>query len=143
MLGLDANILVYAHRLDAVQHQVAKEVMKAALAGKEKVTFTHTCLHEFIASVTNSNKYARPSTFDEVFTQIESWLSAPNASIILETESHFKTLSHLASKNDISSQKVYDAQIAAICIDNGVTEFITNDTGFEKFSELRIRNPFS
>ena len=32
---------------------------------------------------------------------------------------------------------------AAICIDNGVTEFITNDSGFEKFTELRIRNPFA
>jgi predicted nucleic acid-binding protein len=36
-----------------------------------------------------------------------------------------------------------DAQIAAICIDNGVTEFITNDKGFEQFTELRIRNPFA
>ncbi len=125
------------------EHKVAADLLTTVLNGKEKVGFTHTCLHEFIASVTNINKHNRPSTFDEVFAQIAFWLAAPNVSIIRETESHFETLSNLATTKDLKGRKIYDAQIAAICIDNGVTEFITNDAGFEKFSELKIRNPYA
>ena len=143
MLGLDTNVLVYAHRAELPEFEVARRLMSDLLSGKEKVGFTHTALHEFIATVTSAGKFSRPSTMPEALAQINYWLAAPNASVINATLDHFETLSELTQSGDFNGQKIYDAQIAAVCIGNKVSEFLTNDAGFEKFTPLRIRNPFT
>ena len=143
MLGLDTNVLVYAHRAELPEFGVARRLISDLLSGKEKVGFTHTVLHEFIATVTSAGKFSRPSTMTEALAQIDYWLAAPNASVINATLDHFETLSELTKSGDFNGQKIYDAQIAAICIGNKVSEFLTNDAGFEKFTQLRIRNPFT
>ena len=143
MLGLDTNVLVYAHRAELPEFEVARRLMSDLLSGKEKVGFTHTVLHEFIATVTSAGKFSRPSTMPEALAQINYWLAAPNASVINATLDHFETLSELTQSGDFNGQKIYDAQIAAVCIGNKVSEFLTNDAGFEKFTPLRIRNPFT
>ncbi len=143
MLGLDTNVLVYAHRAELSEFGVARRLISDLLSGKEKVGFTHTVLHEFIATVTSAGKFSRPSTMTEALAQIDYWLAAPNASVINATLDHFETLFELTKSGDFNGQKIYDAQIAAVCIGNKVSEFLTNDAGFEKFSELRTRNPFT
>ncbi len=143
MLGLDTNVLVYAHRSELPEFGVARRLISDLLSGKEKVGFTHTVLHEFIATVTSAGKFTRPSTMAEALAHIDYWLAAPNASVINPTLNHFETLSELAKSGDFNGQKIYDAQIAAVCIGNKVSEFLTNDAGFEKFTQLRIRNPFT
>ena len=143
MLGLDTNVLVYAHRAELPEFGVARRLISDLLSGKEKVGFTHTVLHEFIATVTSAGKFARPSTMTEALAHINYWLAAPNASVINATLDHFETLSELTKSGNFNGQKIYDAQIAAVCIGNKVSEFLTNDSGFEKFTQLRIRNPFT
>jgi toxin-antitoxin system PIN domain toxin len=143
VLGLDTNVLVYAHRAELPEFEVARRLMSDILRGKEKVGFTHTVLHEFIATVTSAGKFPRPSTMTEALAQIDYWLAAPNASVINATLDHFEALSELTKSGDFNGQKIYDAQIAAVCIGNKVSEFLTNDAGFEKFTQLRIRNPFT
>ena len=143
MLGLDTNVLVYAHRGELPEYEVARRLVSDVLRGKEKVCFTHTVLHEFIATVTSASKFPRPSTISEALEQINYWLGAPNASVINATLDHFETLLEVTKVGDFSGQKIFDAQIAAVCIDNKVTEFLTNDAGFEKFTQLRTRNPFT
>jgi predicted nucleic acid-binding protein len=36
---------------------------------------------------------------------------------------------------------IHDARIAALCIQNGVTELLTADRDFGRFNELKTRNP--
>jgi uncharacterized protein len=37
---------------------------------------------------------------------------------------------------------VHDAHIAALCLEYGVTEFLTADRDFARFPGLAVRNPF-
>jgi predicted nucleic acid-binding protein len=37
---------------------------------------------------------------------------------------------------------VHDARIAAVCLENGATEFLTCDRDYGRFPLLPVRNPF-
>ena len=143
MIGVDTNILLNAVRTYEKSHVVAKKTLDAMLSNKEAVAFTDIVIFEFIAQVTNQSDPSKALTTTQAIAQIENWLSAPNVQVIRNSPQSFNTFVKLCERTGRTGQEIYDAQIAAICIDNGVTEFITNDRGFEKFTELRIRNPFA
>jgi predicted nucleic acid-binding protein len=101
------------------------------------------CDFEFIAQVTNQLDSTKSLTTTQAIAQIENWLSSPGTQVIRGRDKDFKTFARLCAESGRSGQNIFDVQVAAICIDNGVTEFVTGDKGFEKFAELRIRNPFA
>ena len=143
MISVDSNVLVYAFKTNGENHAVARETMDKLLNQKEQVAFTDIVMFEFIAQVTLKLGSAPAPSPAQALAQLENWLSAENVSVIRNSPKNFATFNRLCAETGRTGQKIYDAQIAAICIDNGVTEFITNDKGFEKFTELRIRNPFA
>ena len=143
MISIDSNVLVYAFKTGDANHLVARETMDKLLNQREQVALTDIVMFEFIAQVTLKLGSAPAPSPAQALAQLENWLSAENVSVIRNSPKNFATFSRLCKETGRTGQKIYDAQIAAICIDNGVTEFITNDSGFEKFTELRIRNPFA
>jgi predicted nucleic acid-binding protein len=62
-------------------------------------------------------------------------------SVLSETPNHFSLLSGLSQQAQIRGGGVHDARIAAICIEHQVEEFWTLDRDFQRFPDLRLRNP--
>jgi toxin-antitoxin system PIN domain toxin len=143
MISVDTNVLLYAFRAFEPDHLVAKQTLETLLSQKEFVAFTDIVINEFIANATNKRLRVPVTSVERAVKQVENWLSATNVEVIRNSPENFATFTRLCGQTGRTGQEIYDAQIAAICIDNGVTEFITNDSGFEKFTELRIRNPFA
>jgi hypothetical protein len=50
-------------------------------------------------------------------------------------------LSSLAVKAKAFGPMIHDVRIAAICKENGVTEFWSADRDFSRFQELKVINP--
>ena len=143
MIGVDTNILLNAVRTYEKNHVVAKQTLEAMLSNKEAVAFTDIVIFEFIAQVTNTSDPSKALSTSQAIAQVENWLSSPRAEVIRNEPGNFTTFARLCAESGRSGQNIFDVQVAAICIDNGVTEFVTADKGFEKFTELRIRNPFA
>lgn len=143
MIGVDTNILLNAVRTYEKNHVIAKQTLEAILSNKEAVAFTDIVIFEFIAQVTNQSDPSKALTTSQAIAQMENWLASPRAQIIRSKPGNFKTFARLCAESGNTGQHIFDSQVAAICIDNGVTEFVTGDKGFEKFTELRIRNPFA
>ena len=143
MISVDTNFLLYAFRSFEPDHLVAKQTLETLLSQKESVAFTDIVINEFIANATNKRLRVPVTSVERAVKQVQNWLSAPNVQVIRNSPQSFNTFVKLCERTGRTGQEIYDAQIAAICIDNGVTVFITNDRGFEKFTELRIRNPFA
>lgn len=143
MIGVDTNILLNAVRTYEKNHVIAKQALEAMLSNKEAVAFTDIVIFEFIAQVTNQSDPSKALTTAQAIAQMENWLSSPGTQVIRNSDKDFKTFSRLCAESGRTGQNIFDVQVAAICIDNGVTEFVTGDKGFEKFTELRIRNPFA
>lgn len=143
MIGIDTNLLVYAFNIPDSRHAIAKQTLETLLTQKEQVAITDIVMFEFISQATRIGSPGVSPSAAQAVAALENWLSAPNVQVIRNSPKNFATFSRLCKETGRTGQKIYDAQIAAICIDNGVTEFVTADKGFEKFTELRIRNPFA
>ena len=143
MIGIDTNLLVYAFNIPDSRHAIAKQTLETLLTQKEQVAITDIVMFEFISQATRIGSPGVSPSAAQAVAALENWLSAPNVQVIRNSPKNFATFSRLCKETGRTGQKIYDAQIAAICIDNGVTEFVTGDKGFQQFTELRIRNPFA
>jgi uncharacterized protein len=99
------------------------------------------CLGEFFTAATRPNYYCPPSTPVQAVAQIDAWLEAPSVTVLSEDVQTWATLRGLITAGSIVGPKAYDARIAAVCLQHGVTELWTHDRDFSRFPALRVRNP--
>jgi predicted nucleic acid-binding protein len=60
-----------------------------------------------------------------------------------EGPSHSGHLLRLLGRSPVQGNLIHDAHIAALAIENGVSEIWTLDGDFARFPGLKARNPFS
>ena len=100
-----------------------------------------SCLHEFLAVVTNGKVFRPPSSQEQAIAQVDAWLAAPSAQVLHSGAQHWPVLSELARKAHVQGGQFHDARIAAICLENGVDELLSADRDFSRFKALRVVNP--
>jgi len=143
LIGVDTNILVYAHRADSPWHAKAADCIRLLAEGRQPWGIPWPCLHEFYAIVTHPRIYAPPSSVSQAGEQIGAWLESPVVALLTEADDHWTILSELLQAGQITGPMVHDARIAAICLGQGVTEFWSADRDFGRFPRLRAFNPLA
>ena len=141
MIGVDTNILVYAHRRDSPWHAGARACLKALAAGRASWAIPWPCLHEFLAIVTHPRIYDPPSTTAQAIHQIDTWVASPTLVLLGEPHDHWSNLRRQLEAGQVHGPLVHDARVAAICVGQGVHELLTADRDFGRFPSLRARNP--
>ncbi len=61
--------------------------------------------------------------------------------MLSESAGFQESLAELLLGAGITGGRVHDARIAAICLHNGVSELWTFDRDFQRFPQLKTRNP--
>jgi toxin-antitoxin system PIN domain toxin len=141
LIAIDTNILVYAHRRDSEWHEPAAALIKELAENRIEWAIPWPCLHEFLAIVTHPRIYNPPSSTAQAAEQVGAWLDSPSLVVLTETSGHWSTLRDLLSQGKIQGPLVHDARVAAICLAHGITELLTADRDFGRFSSLTVRNP--
>ena len=141
MIAVDTNILVYAHRKESEFYNEAALCMVSLAEGAQPWGIPVSCLHEFLAIVTNPKVFAPPSTTDQALGQIDAWLASPQASVLHSGQQHVAVLSDLSRKAKLKGGQFHDARIAAICLENAVAVLWTADRDFGRFKTLKTVNP--
>lgn len=141
MIAIDTQILIYAHRAESPWHARARDRIRELSASRLPWAIPMHCLTEFYAKVTKLGPFKPPSTPAQAIHQIDTWLSAPTISILDESGRTWHVLRDLLAAARITGPRTYDARIAAVCIQHGVTELWTNDRDYLAFPALRLRNP--
>lgn len=141
MIAVDTNILVYAHRRDSPWHKVAATAIKGLAEGTATWAVPWHCVHELYAIVTHPRIYAPPTPVPQAARQVELWLASPSVVLLAEPEAHWTSLAPLLTAGKIAGPAVYDARIAALCLEHGVAELWTADRDFSRFPSLKTRNP--
>lgn len=141
MIGVDTNVLVYAHRKDSEWHVPAVTTMRELAEGASTWAIPWPCLHEFVAISTHPRIYDPPSTREQAVEQVDAWLASPSVALLAEGIDHWRQLVGMLAQGQVSGPKVHDARIAAICVEHGVSEFLTSDRDFSRFPRLRVSNP--
>lgn len=143
MIGIDTNILVYAHRKDSPHHKVAFSKVKELAECGLDWAIPWPCIHEFLAVITHPNIFRTPSTNEQSVRQIELWMESPTLRLIGEGNDYWMRLRNYALLPKLRGPLFHDARIAAICIEFGVSVLWTADRDFSIFPGLRIENPLN
>ena len=113
MIGVDANILIYAHRSESPFYEKAAACMRELAEGRSAWAVY----------------------------QINLWLGSEPLKLIGETSTHWSVLHPILIESDVKTPLVHDGRIAAICLQHGLREFWTADRDFSRFPTLKCRNP--
>jgi toxin-antitoxin system PIN domain toxin len=141
VIGLDTNLLVYAHREDSPWHDSAAARIAELAEGRSSWAIPWPCLHEFLAIVTHPRIYRPPTPLAQAIEQIEAWLEAPSLVVLSEADSYWLELRTVLETSRVAGPRVHDARVAALCRLHGVRELWTADRDFSRFPGLVVRNP--
>jgi toxin-antitoxin system PIN domain toxin len=144
VIAVDTNVLVYAHRREPPEHDVARELIGSLARAAEPWAIPWPCVYEFFSVVTNHRIWRdAASTSGEAWSQVDAWLGARNLRLIGETEEFAPLLGGLAQRPRVRGPVIHDARVAAICVAHGVEKLVTRDRDFSLFPELALENPFA
>jgi uncharacterized protein len=141
MIGVDTNILVYAHREESPWHDAAYRCLGRLAEGRAPWAIPWTCVHEFLAIVTHPRIYNPPTPLKLALEQMDAWLESPSLVLLLEGDGYWEELRSVLETGKISGAQVHDARIASLCRFHGVSELWTADRDFNRFGGLKVRNP--
>jgi toxin-antitoxin system PIN domain toxin len=139
VIALDTNILIYAHRPEAEQHQRAVRAVRGLIEGAARWALPWCVAHEFVAVLTRLGP--RPAPPEVALEALERLLGAPNCTPIAEPHGYLRTFADLLRTSGARRELIYDARIAATCLAHGVSELWSADRDFGRFPALKVRNP--
>ena len=138
MTAVDTNILVQAHREELSLHTRSLQALRRLAEGKVPWGVPVFCLGEFLRLVTHARVFHPPSTIEQALAGLERILGSPSVRV-LNPGPHYRELFYQALRTgDARGNLVFDAQIAAVCMEHGATSLLTLDRDFSRFPDIRI-----
>ncbi len=138
----DVNVLVYAFRVDAADHDRYRLWLQDLVDGEEAFGLSDLVLSGFLRIVTHPRVFDPPSPIDVALTFAHAVRSAPNAVPVAPGERHWDIFQRLCRETPVRGNLVPDAWLAALAIEAGC-ELATTDGDFARFRGLRWRHPLA
>lgn len=142
MILTDVNVLVYAHRADAPNHEAFRQWLEEIINSDQIYGYSEMILGGFIRIVTHPRIFDPPSDLDSAFRFAEIIRTQPNAISIEPGIRHWEIFRHLCETTQVTGNLIPDAYFAALAIESGC-EWITTDKDYGRFPGLNWRHPFS
>jgi toxin-antitoxin system PIN domain toxin len=139
---LDVNVLVYAHRTDAPNHDRFRDWLASQVNSDIAYGMADIVLSGFIRIVTHPHVFQEPTPLETALTFAADVRDRPNCIIVHPGERHWEILTRLCSQAQVRGNMVADAYLAALAVVSG-SEWITTDRDYARFPGLRWRHPLS
>ena len=137
MIAVDTNVLIYAHRAEAELHEVAAERLVTLAEGDDPWVLPVFCATEFLRVVTHRRVFNPPSTVSEALDFLNNVLASPSCTLANPETAFMSRLDAVVRETDARGNLVFDAQVAALCREHGISTILTNDRDFERFRPLQ------
>ena len=134
----DMNVLIYAHREDAPEHDRYAAWLRGLTAGDEPFGLSEVVLASFLRIVTNPKIFDPPTPIETAIAFCQRLLDWPRTVLLAPSRRHWDIFVGLCST--IQGPLVTDAYLAALAIEHGC-ELVTTDSDFARFAGLRWRHP--
>lgn len=142
MIVPDVNVLIYAHRADAVDHGAYAKWLKDLVSADEPFGCSEQVLFGFVRIVTNRQIFVEPTPPDLAFSFVDEMLARPGCVRLRPGDGHWRIFSRLCRESEAVGKLVADAHHAALAIEHGC-ELATTDADFARFAGLRWRHPLA
>jgi uncharacterized protein len=144
MLSLDTNILFYALNSDAPQHARALKFLES-LQSNEDVALSELMLAELYRLLRNPVVVSQPMDARGATAVIQQFRRHPRWRLLgfpPESRALHDRLWEIAGKRDFAYRRLYDARMALMLLQHGVTQFATvNTKDFTGLGFERVWNP--
>jgi toxin-antitoxin system PIN domain toxin len=137
LIAVDTNILIYAHRSESVRHQLCLERLKSIAEGDAPWGLPVFCIAEFIRVTTHLRVFSPPSSLSIALGFIDRLLESPSSRLLLPGPNFVSVFRKVSEAANVRGNLAFDAQIAAVCIERGVTELLTADRDFARFPGIK------
>jgi hypothetical protein len=137
LIAVDTNVLVYAHREELAKHASARARLIELAEGDALWGIPVFCLGEFLRVITHPRLFDPPHSAAEACEALERVFASPSLRILLPGDRFHALLTTRARDADARGNLAFDAQIAALCDEVGVSALLTEDRDFARFRGLR------
>jgi toxin-antitoxin system PIN domain toxin len=138
----DVNVLVYAHRTDYPEHERYSLFLEHLMNGPEPVALSELVLSGFVRVTTHARSLKPPTRIELAWEFVSEMADHSNARLIRPGLEHWRIFRDLCQKTKATGKLVADAYHAAVAIEHGC-EWLTTDSDFSRFSNLRTRHPLA
>jgi hypothetical protein len=140
MMLLDTNILIYAHRRDAENHEAYRDWLETLIDGPQPYAVADHALMAVIRIVTHPKIFADPAMPEEALAFADQYRNQPHAHVVSPGPGFWGIFATLCGQARARGNLIPDAYLAALTIEHGC-ELITADSDFKRFPGLRFRHP--
>ncbi len=138
----DINVLIYAHREDAGEHEVFAEWLVNLVKAPQPFALSEYVLSGFVRITTNPRIFDPPTPMRTALAFCDRLVDWPRSVIVQPRERHWTLFTELCSAPGVKGALVSDAYLAALAMEHGC-ELVTTDSDFARFKGLRYRHPLS
>jgi len=142
MILPDVNVLVYAHREDAVDHPRYRQWLEEIIQSGQPYGISDHVLSGFLRVVTHPRVFTIPSPISSALDFARQIREQSNCQIIAPGSRHWQIFTGLCQSLPATGNLIPDVWFAALAIESDC-EWITTDRDYEKFPGLRWRHPFT
>jgi uncharacterized protein len=142
MILPDVNVLVYAHREDAVDHARYRQWLEELLGSGEPYGMSDLALSGFLRVVTHPRVFTPPSPISSALDFVRQVREQSNCRLIAPGPRHWQIFTSLCQSLPATGNLVPDAWFAALAIEADC-EWITTDRHYERIPSLRWRHPLT
>lgn len=139
MIAVDTNILVYARREELPQHARALAALSALAGGEAPWAIPVFCLVEFFRVVTHHRLFAPPTEPAAALRFVDALLASPTVRLLRPQDRFWPLFGELAREGGVRGNLAFDVQIAAVCIESGVSVLLTEDRDYARFRRVVTR----
>ncbi len=141
--AIDANALLYASNRESPNWATATRILAECVTRKEVFYLPWPVIMAYLRISTHPAIFVSPLTPAEATGNVKALLQIPHARVLSEGPRFWEEYQKVTNSIVVRGNLVPDAHIAALLLEHGVKEILTNDTDFLKFPFLKVINPFA
>ncbi len=138
MIAVDTNVLVYAHREESPRHERALEAVAGFAEGDEPWGLPVFVVSEFLRVVTHPRVYSPPTSRPAAVAVVESLLASPTLRLLMPGDRFWPLLQEAVEEGQVTGNRIFDAQLVAVCREHGVGSILSEDRDFRRFPSITL-----
>lgn len=97
---------------------------------------TRLCAVDFVRVVTHPRLFDPPSSIDRALAALDRLAESPTCRVLVPGDRFLELFAAALRDGDARGNLVFDAQIAALCREQGARQLLTLDRDFDRFSGI-------
>lgn len=142
-LGIDTNVLVYAHMPALKEHEEVRKFLVAELHKPDvRLVITPMVLHEFVHVITDGRRFEPPVPMSEAIAVARLYVGRANVECAAVTEGVLIDTFQLLEQHHLGRRRIADTLLVATFLRHGVHRLVTcNPADFGPFAGLELIDP--